>query len=101
MHKNKTSMLKWKHTFTYRAPLALNVQLAGDFTDWEKHPVNLRRQSEGLWQASVELEPGEHRYRFLVDGQWRDDPECTMFVSNPFGSRDAVRQVSNGDEKKN
>jgi hypothetical protein len=40
------------------------------------------------------LEPGTYHYRFLVDGQWRDDPECTLRVDNPYGSNNAVRQVT-------
>ena len=36
---------------------------------------------------------GGIRYRFLVDGQWRDDPKCTVRVPNPYGGQDAVRQV--------
>jgi hypothetical protein len=43
-------------------------------------------------RTTVELEPGPHNYRFLVDGQWRDYPECTLQVPNPFGGQDSVRQ---------
>ncbi len=32
--------------------------------------------------------------RFLVDNEWRDDPECTLRVPNPYGSENAVRKVS-------
>ena len=91
MQRNSPS--RPKQMFSFHAPTATSVQLVGDFTHWQKHPVHLHRQSSGLWQASVELEPGAHRYRFLVDGQWQDDPECATFVPNPFGGRDAVRQV--------
>jgi hypothetical protein len=42
----------------------------------------------------VELEPGEHHYRFLVDGQWRDDPDTVWRVQNPFGSQDSVCQIA-------
>jgi hypothetical protein len=28
-----------------------------------------------------------------VDGQWCEDPECTVRVPNPFGGFDMVRQV--------
>jgi 1,4-alpha-glucan branching enzyme len=65
----------------------------GDFTRWQEHPIQMQKKSEGIWQAAVELEPGAHHYRFLVDGQWRDDPECTLRVPNPFGGQDAVRKV--------
>jgi 1,4-alpha-glucan branching enzyme len=70
------------------------VQLAGDFTQWQQKLVNMQKGHDGIWRASVELAPGPHHYRFLVDGQWRDDPECALHAPNPFGSQDAVRQVA-------
>jgi 1,4-alpha-glucan branching enzyme len=80
--------------FTLAAPLAARVQLAGDFTQWQDHPINLRKCEDGVWRANVELSPGAHQYRFLVDGQWRDDPHSAQHVRNPFGSEDAVCQIA-------
>ena len=34
-----------------------------------------------------------YRYRFLVDGEWRDDPDCKFTIANPFGNADAVVRV--------
>jgi hypothetical protein len=42
----------------------------------------------------VPLPPGTYHYRFLVDGEWRDDPVCPLHVPNIFGSQDAVRIVA-------
>ena len=70
------------------------MQLVGDFTHWQKAPINLKKRADGIWQTTVELEPGQHHYRFMVDGQWRDDLECSLHVPNPYGSRNAVRQVA-------
>ena len=81
-------------TFAYRAPGALSVQLVGDFTHWQKAPVSLRKDADGVWRCSLKLEPGTYHYRFLVDGQWQDDPECTLRLPNPFGSQNMVRKVS-------
>jgi 1,4-alpha-glucan branching enzyme len=72
----------------------MSVQLVGDFTHWQEQPISLRKGVDGIWQAAVELPPGDHHYRFLVDGQWHDDPECALHVPNPFGGQDAVRQVA-------
>ncbi len=80
--------------FSFRAPEALSVQLVGDFTHWEKKPISLKKEAGGLWRASVPLSPGEHHYRFLVDGEWRDDPDCAMRVPNPFGGHNMMRKVA-------
>ena len=89
----KTASGRRKQTFSFTAPTALSVQLVGDFTNWQKQAINLRKGPDGIWRAVVELEPGPHHYRFLVDGQWHDDPDCTLRVPNPFGSHNSVRQV--------
>jgi len=54
----------------------------------------MQKGKDGIWTATVSLSPGKHSYRFIVDGDWRDDPECTLRVPNPYGSQDMVRQVS-------
>jgi len=72
----------------------MSVQLVGDFTHWQQQPINLLRGTDGIWRATVELPPGAHHYRFLVDGQWRDDPECMVLVPNPYGGHNAVREVA-------
>ena len=82
-----------KETFSYLAPEAQSVMLAGDFTGWEQNPVPLKKQKSGTWKTTISLESGTHEYRFLVDGQWRDDPGCSMRVKNPFGVENCVRTV--------
>ena len=84
---------KKKESFSYLAPEAQNVMLAGDFTSWQQNPVPLKKQKSGTWKTTVSLEPGAHEYRFLVDGEWRDDPGCSMRVKNPFGVENCVRVV--------
>lgn len=80
--------------FSFRAPEAISVQLVGDFTHWQEKPISLKKDAGGIWRASVALPPGTHHYRFLVDGEWRDDPECALRVANPFGTEDMTRKVA-------
>jgi 1,4-alpha-glucan branching enzyme len=80
--------------FSFTAPTAMSVQLVGDFTHWKDQPINMKKGADGVWRTTVDLRPGTHHYRFLVDGDWRDDPECTVNVPNPYGSQDSVRQVT-------
>ena len=74
-------------------PNANQVVLMGDFTAWDENPIPLKRQKDGVWKAVVPLPPGLHEYRFVVDGQWRDDTECAIRRANPFGSQNCVREV--------
>jgi len=85
---------KYKVAFTLFAPDARNVLLAGNFTDWERAPLSLKKQKNGLWKTTLTLTPGAYEYRLLVDGQWRDDPDCPTRVPNGCGSENCVRVVS-------
>ena len=81
-------------TFSFCAPEAKSVQLVGDFTQWQEHPINLEKGAGGVWRTAVPLPPGMHHYRFLVDGEWRDDPLCTLRAPNSFGGENMMRQVA-------
>ncbi|MGO8763888.1 MAG: glycogen-binding domain-containing protein [Limisphaerales bacterium] len=81
-------------TFSLRSPGATTVQLVGDFTQWQEHPITLHKDGEDIWKASVELSPGAHHYRFIVDGKWCDDPECVRREPNPFGGENMMRLVA-------
>ncbi len=83
-----------KQMFRITAPDARSVMLVGDFTQWQKHAIPLQSEHGGVWVTTVALEPGKHTYRFLVDGEWRDDPECTLRVPNPYGTEDMVREAA-------
>ena len=67
--------------------------LVGNFTHWQQSPISLCRGPDGVWQTTVSLKPGTYYYRFVVDREWQDDPECAMRVPNPYGQEDAVLVV--------
>ena len=93
--KGTRAMKKSKRqNFNYSAHGATSVLLVGDFTNWQEHPISMRKGKGDIWTATVELSPGQHHYRFIVDGEWRDDPECTVRVANPYGSEDMIAQVA-------
>ena len=47
----------------------MSVMLVGDFTQWQQKGIPMRKSKDGVWTASVELTPGQHHYRFIVDGE--------------------------------
>lgn len=65
-------------TFRYLAPAdAKTVTLAGSFNDWSKdrHPMQ-GPDKAGYYQLTLDLEPGQHEYKFVINGeQWTHDPE--------------------------
>lgn len=82
-----------KAKFSFKAADAGSVKLAGDFTNWEKAAIEMKATENGDWSAVIPLQPGRYTYRFIVDGKWQDDPQCTRRVSNPFGSENAVIEI--------
>jgi 1,4-alpha-glucan branching enzyme len=89
----KQKSLKQKITFSYKAPSAKSVALAGDFTGWNQAPLMLKKDKDGVWKKTISLPPGRYEYRLLVDGEWRDDPQCPVRQPNQFGSENCVCTV--------
>lgn len=83
-----------KVNFTLQAPEAASVAVAGDFTSWELNPKPMKKNKSGQWKATVNLEPGRYEYKFIVDGQWVEDPENPERVPNPYGGCNCVRVVA-------
>jgi 1,4-alpha-glucan branching enzyme len=79
--------------FGFEAPAALQVNLVGTFNNWNPEATPLTLQEDGLWMTELELPVGRYEYRFLVDGDWCDDPNASELVPNPFGSFNAVITV--------
>ena len=90
--KDKTPKRQKKKRITFKlnAPEAQSVSLVGDFNSWNPDSHPLKKNSNGSWKTSVSLSPGRYEYRFLVDGQWHNDPECAVHTTNPFGSENCV-----------
>jgi 1,4-alpha-glucan branching enzyme len=77
----------------YEASRAQRVFVAGDFNHWREGDLRLRRDETGVWRVPLWLAPGRYEYRFIVDGQWQDDPNASIRVPNGLGSTNCVLQV--------
>jgi 1,4-alpha-glucan branching enzyme len=91
--KAKTKVLTRKVQFEFPAPEALEVYLAGDFNNWDTSANPMKKDRKGIWKISLPLKPGKYEYRFLVDGNWENDPACCNCVANEFGTQNCVRIV--------
>ena len=90
--KQKIKRKRW--TFSLNAAEAKEVVLMGDFNNWspEKHPM--QRDENGMWNKAVMLSPGNYEYKFLVDGQWREDPRNDHLCPNCFGTYNSVIKLT-------
>lgn len=75
-------------------PGAQTVFIAGSFNDWHPTVSPMLHLSDGTWAKELVLAPGRYEYRFVVDGQWVDDPAATDYIPNPFGGMNAVLTVA-------
>ncbi|MCB9799559.1 MAG: isoamylase early set domain-containing protein [Candidatus Omnitrophica bacterium] len=85
--------LKKKVVFEYCAASAESVSVAGTFNDWDDHRHVLKRKGEGLWQLTLQLEPGLYEYRYFVDGVWQNDQRPVECIPNAFGTWNCVLKV--------
>ena len=63
----------------FRDERANDVRIAGDFNGWiPDKGVRSLIESEGdtrVWTKILQLPPGQYEYRYVVDGEWREDPD--------------------------
>jgi hypothetical protein len=94
-HNNKPAKDIKTVEFHLKAPFAESVKLAADFTDWEKFPLDMIKSEDGIWYTMVPLPSGNYAYRFIVDGEWWDDPNSLLRVhNNPSGIANAMVKVA-------
>ena len=82
----------------FRDEQANDVRIAGDFNGWVPDKgVRSLIESEGetrVWTKILRLAPGTYQYRYVVDGEWRADPENPEAISSAVGGRNSVLVVS-------
>ena len=87
-------------SFSRQAEGATQVSLAGTFNDWNPEATPMTQDSAGYWTAALEVAPGSHEYRYIVDGQWSNELECMVHEScpncipNSYGSKNQKLEVA-------
>lgn len=80
-------------TFKLEASEAKEAILVGDFKSWDLKKHTMKKDDKGRWSKIVTLAPGMYEYKFLVDGQWQNDPNNDQMVANSFGTLNNILTV--------
>lgn len=80
--------------FTYNGPSANTVSLAGSFNGWNAEELPLAKDKNGNWIIVYAMKPGQHEYKFVVDGAWFADPENPDTQADPYGGANSLVTVS-------
>ncbi|HVF91592.1 MAG TPA: serine hydrolase [Blastocatellia bacterium] len=70
-------------------PNARIVAVAGSFNNWNQSQYLFAREGDE-WVARVNLPPGKHTYKFIVDGIWILDPANEAVEADERGNRNSV-----------
>jgi len=73
---------------------AEQVAVCGDFNGWDPDAHPLKKYKDGHFGVAINLNEGEYRYRFLLDGcKWENDWEAERYEPNAYGGEDSIISV--------
>ena len=86
--------LKGNTTFKLKGyPDANLVVLAGTFNNWNQSQFVFGREGDE-WVCRIDLEPGKHAYKFIVDGNWILDPGNAVTEEDAAGNVNSILVVA-------
>ena len=88
--KTKQKIKRRKMTFSLEAAEAGEVFLMGNFNDWNPKMHPMKADGNGRWNKTVMIPPGKYEYKFLIDGNWIEDPQNDQTCPNCFGTLNSV-----------
>jgi 1,4-alpha-glucan branching enzyme len=88
--KKKEKLIEKAVEFTFLAPDAKEVFLAGEFNGWDNRSLPMKKEKVGVWKTKVTLPPGRHEYKFFADNAWVESLPGMEQVSNPLGTKNFI-----------
>jgi serine protease AprX len=70
---------------------ARSVRVLGSWDGWRAPGLLAEAVEPGVWRATAALPPGQHTYKFLLDGaRWLDDPANVRKAPDGLGGLNSV-----------
>ncbi len=92
--KTRQGTKRCKVTFSLENADANEVFLIGDFNKWNPKTHPMKSDGDGAWIRNVVIPPGKYEYKFMVDGQWKEDPQNDQLNPNCFGTYNSIINVT-------
>jgi len=93
MKPAKGKIRRKRVTLSLTAPNAVAVHLMGDFNQWNQRVHPMKQEEDGTWKKTIMVRPGKYEYRFLVDGEWQNDPSNDQVCPNCYGTQNNVLEI--------
>jgi len=68
---------------------ARSVFISGSFNGWSTSANPMKRVDSG-WTVDLDLKPGKHTYKFIIDGNWIHDPYNKLREKDGAGGYNSV-----------
>lgn len=88
--KPESKIKRRKVHFSVESAGAREVFLMGDFNSWNPKAHPMKSNGNGLWVKSAIIPPGKYEYKFLIDGEWKEDPKNKQTCPNCFGTLNSI-----------
>ncbi|WP_109434282.1 glycogen-binding domain-containing protein [Aquimarina sp. AU119] len=80
-------------TFTLNGyDTARKVILSGSFNKWNEDLFRMTK-NEDCWTLTLKIRPGEYQYKFIVDGDWIEDPDNPRKTINEFSGYNSLIDI--------
>ena len=80
--------------FTLFNDEAEDICIIGSFNNWEPGSTPMKKDKDGVWQATVLLPKGKYTYKYLVNKKVKiTDPASQLFEADGFGGMNSIRLV--------
>ena len=84
-----------KVTFALAKDIALSakqVNLSGDFNNWDVKNIPMIKSKSGEFSVSINLEKDkQYQFKYIIDSKdWVNDREADKFVPNVFHSQNSL-----------
>ncbi len=77
------------------------INLFGSFNGWDRTNLPMKdKNNDGIFEATVKLDPGVYQYKFFADGEEIIDAENPEKISNGMGSYNSIRTINDPDTNK-